>query len=111
MSYDLNLGGEYRNYTSNLAKFFHEFISHDDGTGLQSLNGLTGEQAANVIRCALGMIRSEGFHTKEGQSCYDHFSKYNPENNWGDVMSAVLFLTDLLFLSQDFPEKVWQVSA
>ncbi len=115
MSYSISFGPiiveEYKhfNFTSNLAKFFHNFIdiesskeefnlSDDHPTsGLQSLNGLSGKQIAQILKESLKIIRSEELADLERE--------YDPANDWGSVLGAIYLIIDLLILSLEHPNS------
>lgn len=111
MSYDLDIGDRYFNYTWNLSGFFREFMKDGDKEGLECLGGMTGKEAASFLRNALEEIQYDSRKRENGTPTWKYFSeKYDPENYWGDVMSATLFITDLYFASIDNPKRKWNFS-
>jgi len=79
------------NYTINLCAFFTDFFDGD--RGLFELSGLSGDE----VKLAIDNFYSnlyEGFcsgayNTKQFEE------KYNPENGWGSIGSALMFLDDI----------------
>ena len=107
MSYDIDIGDDDFNYTSNLAEFFHDFIERWDNdsklTGWQSLIGINGKLAARILKGALNKI-----HEHHDMSKLAH--KYNPSNGWGDVYGATLLIARVMAACYENPRKkvnVW----
>lgn len=111
MSYDLDIGNSSFNYTWNLSDFFREYIKYEHKEGLEALDGLTGSETMPILRDAILSIKSDSYKRVNGQSTWEYFSKkYDPENYWGDVMSATLFITELYFAACDNKRKRWNYS-
>jgi hypothetical protein len=95
VSYDISIGGEGFNYTSNLAPLFYEHIppQHGERGGLHELNGLTGKQACAVLSNAFERIH--GTYINSG-STRQFRAKYDAENGWGSTDGALLFLARIM---------------
>lgn len=100
MSYDIYIGGENFNYTSNGTAIFYDHMPAEEGQrgGLHNLEGLTGRQAALVIRDALDRIhRTRMDLWRDGEVGSRTFcAKYDPPNGWGSTVGAILFLSRVL---------------
>jgi hypothetical protein len=111
MSYDLHIGHYDFNYTWNLGKFFRDYIKYDEKEGLEALSGLTGKQSYEVLSAALKNIKSASYKRPNGIPAWQYFSKqYDPDNYWGDVMSATLFIAELMIAANDNKRKKWSYS-
>lgn len=111
MSYSLDIGDNEFNYTWNLGQFFRDFIKNGEREGLEALDGLTGKEAAYILNSALHHISVVSRRRENGVPTWKYFGdKYDPSNYWGDVMSAVLFMTELYSTSIDNPRKKWRYS-
>lgn len=112
MSYDLQIGDRDFNYTWNLGDFFREYIKSDTTEGLEALHNATGKESSVLLRSALERIKSDSYKRDNGQPAWKYFGeKYDPDNYWGDVMSATLFITGLYFAACDNPRKRWRYSS
>lgn len=80
MSYDVSIGSEGFNYTSNMAQFFRDF-----GVYPPDWKGRSRAEVAAEINAAL--LRIMEIPTAELAEDYD------APNGWGDVTSAIEFLT------------------
>jgi hypothetical protein len=113
MSYDVSVGDASFNYTFNLANFFADFMpERDEGEGkggredrfdgLWALDGLTGKQAVekledffvNVDRGVSRLYRAPNYGS--GPAYEELGRKYDPDNGWGCVGSAMVFLGRLM---------------
>ena len=113
MSYDVNIGNHSFNYTSNLSGFFHDHVAGQD-TGLQTLHGLKGKDAAVVLKDAFKKIRRtrDSFfdrysNTKEAEEAFR--SQYEPKNGWGSVMGAMIIMTEIMIACNENPEETVSV--
>lgn len=95
MSYDLNIGQEEANFTSNI----NLLLSELDGSFLRDLNGLTGKQAANKISVWIRIIM-------ENPSYY----KRKCSTEWGTFEQCLVVLFELLDLSIYNPKNTWHVT-
>lgn len=99
MSYEIGIGDDDFNYTYNLGEFFHDFIKHFDNdfnelTGWQGLDGMVGRDAAPILLDALSNISSV---KRQNQPLYLSLGKkYDPDNYWGDVMSASILMARVM---------------
>lgn len=83
MSYDIDVGTQDFNYTSNMHKFFKDFGVHP----LDDLHGKTPQEAAFWIAAAL--LRMS--HWDYTELC----EQYDSQNGWGSVDTAMKFLFDV----------------
>lgn len=108
MSYDVSIGDEWFNYTSNVAKLFYDHIpAQEEGCrgGLHALHGKTGKQAAAILRDGYAAIsRSYGSNPHFG-------SKYDAPNGWGSTLGALIFLGQILAACAAHPRKKVEVCA
>ena len=103
MSYDLYIGDESFNYTSNLASLFYDHIpAQRDRGGLHELRGLTGRQAANLLADAFERIHATHFRSGSTRAFR---SKYDAENGWGSTDGALLFLARFMGACHANPRK------
>jgi hypothetical protein len=92
MSYYIYIGDADLNYTYNLSRFFHDHIDGPDAsTGLQAIDGLTGREAALVVSAAFE--RAQETYLRGSEPFDKNMSiKYDPPNQWGSTMGALLFM-------------------
>ncbi len=104
MSYDIHIGPHWLNYTYNLGKLWHDYMPRqpEKETGLWSLHGLTGKQAANAL---------EEFFTNVNRDCHDGLlRKYDAPNGWGNLEGALVFSALLMAACRAHPKKIVEVS-
>lgn len=79
------------NYTINLCAFFTDFFDGD--RGLFELNGLSGKE----VKLAIDKFYDNAYEYRffSGVKKREFEEKYNPENGWGSIASALLFLNDI----------------
>lgn len=82
MSYDVTVGTQEFNYTSNMGQFFADFAVHP-----ADLHGEQPYEVAFKISLALSDIARYGFE----ELTYD----YDAPNGWGTVEGAIQFLLDI----------------
>lgn len=82
MSYDIDVYGESRNYTSNMAQFFRDFNVYPP-----NWDGKNRDQVAAEISNGLADIYSWPMSILK--------LKYDAPNGWGDVASAITLLEDI----------------
>jgi hypothetical protein len=83
MSYDIGVGRDLHNYTYNMSQFFKDFRVHP----VNDLDGLGSRAAGKRIDMALVEIIGHDL-TELGE-------KYDAPNGWGDVLTAIRFLSDV----------------
>lgn len=94
MSYDVYVGGEGHNYTSNLRAFFIDFHVYPP-----DWKGRPRAEVAAEIEAGLAMIRSNDLPTLRAE--------YNPPNGWGSVDSAIEWLSEVrVSCLRELPEMV-----
>jgi hypothetical protein len=109
VSYDIYIGGEGFNYTSNLAPLFYDHIpAANSRGGLHELHGLTGKQAASILADALDRIHST--YLRSG-STRAFRAKYDASNGWGSTDGALLFIARIMAACQSYPRRKVSVSA
>lgn len=115
MGYDVSVGGENFNYTSNGSAIFYDHMPAEDGQrgGLFLLDGKTGKAAALIIREALYRIHGTSMDLwVSGEVGSRTFcAKYDPPNGWGSTVGAILFLSRILAECAANPRKKVRVSA
>lgn len=128
MSYDISIGPIYKtehislNFTSNLSKFFRDFISVEHYkydfelkedhqiSGLRCLNGLKGSQVVIVLKDTFEKI--DRVEVEDSQSIGDVLRfKYDPDNKWGDVVGAILFLNQLMIHAFENSEALFEITS
>jgi hypothetical protein len=80
VSYDVTVAGEWFNYTSNMYEFFKDFDVYPP-----NWHGIDRHDLADKIDAALVKVAAEPIG--------DMREKYDAPNGWGDVESAVEWLT------------------
>jgi hypothetical protein len=94
VSYDVIAAGEDLNYTANMREFFKDF-----GVYPPDFDGKTRYQVADMIDDALKDIQS--------RDPQELATKYNAENGWGSVRSAVEWLKRVrMACRKELPMKV-----
>lgn len=114
MSYDVSIGKESFNYTSNVAALFYDHIPKQDSRGgLHELDGKTGKQALAIIRSAFDRIQNtrrqlwrEGA-TGDPELC----AKYDAPNGWGSTVGGLLFLAQIMAACTENPRSRVSVCA
>lgn len=105
MSYDVYVGIESFNYTYNLSKFFHSYLKVGPSTGVQCLDGLTGKTAARVISVAIESAEVDLVRTTSAA----FQAEFDPENEWGSTLGAVVWLSKLMATCYEHPRYVVRV--
>ena len=97
MSYDVNAGKDWVNYTSNMRRFFTDFDVYPP-----DWDGASRHEVADRIDAALVSINVNQMSTLKDE--------YDAPNGWGTVDTAIGFLTRVRDACRyELPEKV-QVS-
>ena len=99
MSYDIYVGGESWNYTSNLSGFLHHYLRTEgyvNGvdsvvTGLMALNNERAWVAVNILDRALHEVEEDISH--KGVRWMD--GEWNPPNGWGNWKDLRQILRDI----------------
>lgn len=120
MSYDISIADESFNYTSNMSKFFHDFIWRGrampgNQSGWQTFQGCKGHEVALILKQSLHKIARYRFD-KDNRDLINntalHFRigrHYDPDNYWGDVMSASVFMAQVMAACYENPDDVFSV--
>ena len=105
MSYDIDIGEHWFNYTYNLAPLFYDHIDAEEGVhrgGLHALHGLTGKQAREVLAGAFEAIHRTAY---SAESITVFRRKYDAPNGWGNTDTALIFLARLMAACAENPRK------
>jgi hypothetical protein len=114
VSYDVWIGEESFNYTSNVSSLFYDHIAQDRNRGgIHELDGLTGKQAVEVLYDAfIALDRSYLNEWREAAVGAPAFcAKYDAPNGWGSAVGAILFLARIMGACARNPRKKVRVSA
>lgn len=100
MSYDVDIGGHWFNYTWNMSRFFRDHMPD----GIKGLDGLTGRQAVDFI--------GSGFNSIDSSYCRlnNLAAEYDAHNGWGSVIGALIFLGRIQSACAANPRKKVRVS-
>jgi len=106
VSYDIDIGGTWFNYTFNVSALFYDHIPDSGrGGGLKELDGLTGKRAAEVLAEAFSRIHEsigrDWSHSDVGEPRF--CARYDAKNGWGSTVGAIVFLANLMAACQRFP--------
>ena len=99
MSYDIDIGSQCFNYTSNVSKLFYDHIPADRSRGgLHELHCLTGKQALPVLASAFEAMNRTYLNVwRDGDVGATAFtSKYDAPNGWGSTVGALFFLAQVM---------------
>lgn len=109
MSYDVTIGDQSFNYTSNVSDLFYDHIVG----GLPSLDGLTGKQAGERLRQAFKAINdTRNALWSEGAKGEPEFcAKYDAPNGWGSAIGGILFLARIFSACAQHPRSILRVSS
>ena len=114
MSYDVSIGNESFNYTSNVGPLFYDHIpAMDSRGGLHELDGKTGKQALDIIRSAFDRIQNTRHQLWRGDATGDPelCAKYDAPNGWGSTVGALIFLAQIMSACAANPRKRVRLSA
>lgn len=116
MSYDVSIGSESFNYTSNVGGLFYDHMPEDEDSdrgGLHTLDGVTGKRAGDKIAAALDRIdatrREDWSNGVVGDPRF--CAKYDAENGWGSTIGGLIFLTRIMAACYQNPRKIVRVCA
>lgn len=115
MSYDIYIGAEDFNYTSNVSALFYDHIPASDGGrgGLHELHGKTGRQAAEILGGAFDRIYTTYGKLWNGNAIGEpaFCARYDAKNGWGSTVGALIFLSRVMAACQANPRRKVSVSA
>ena len=80
MSYDIEAGSDWHNYTSSMSQFFKDFDAYPP-----DWDGMERHAVADKIDAALVNINMNDLATLK--------SEYDADNGWGSVETAIRFLS------------------
>lgn len=101
MSYDVYVGKESFNMTSNIRGLFYDHIPAVEGEhqgGLHAIHGKTGRQAAKILSEGLKGI----YKTKIDSWSVDAVgepefcAKYDSPNGWGSAVGGLIFYSQIM---------------
>tara|TARA_B100000745_G_scaffold23857_1_gene15875 strand:+ start:128 stop:571 length:444 start_codon:yes stop_codon:yes gene_type:complete len=120
------------NYTSNMSSFWkayivrrqHEYVGdesiEEDLYGLWALEGLTGEEALPYLKDFFKEIYADiykddcngsVYSSKEKDGLNKLRRKYDAENGWGCMVSAMIVTSELMCACAEYPKaKLWMHS-
>lgn len=102
MSYDVEIAGEYFNYTYNLSPLFR---THMHG-GVRSLDGLRGRSAVNALDRFFASVQIE--RDRIGQSGMKE--KYDAPNGWGTFVGGMTFMLNIKTACEQYPRHKVRVT-
>lgn len=113
MSYDVSIGSESFNYTSNVSNLFYDHIPVKRSRGgIHEIDGLTGAQAARVLGEAFGRMNGTRHRLyvdgARGEPRFD--LEYSAANGWGSAIGGIIFLGEIMGACVANPRKrvrVW----
>lgn len=114
MSYDVDIGKESFNYTSNVAALFYDHIpAQDSRGGLHELHGKTGRQAADILASAFDRIHQTTRDLWKNHDVGDpeFCAKYDAPNGWGSAVGGLIFLARIMAACADNPRARVHLSA
>ena len=116
MSYDVSIGKDSFNYTSNVAALFYDHMPADDVSergGLHTLSGCTGRIAGDKLAKALFRIERTRFELCESGAIGEprFCAKYDARNGWGSAIGGISFLSRVMAACYQNPRKIVSVSA
>ena len=95
MSYDMDIGDEYFNYTYNVSGMFYDCYPEK---GIREHYALTGKDALPVLK----KLRS---HMEDNA---ERLKKMEPDNGWGSFDGAYEFVGKLVMASSRNLEQIWE---
>lgn len=113
MSYDVSIGDESFNYTSNVAALFYDHIPAETSFGgLHELHGKTGKEAVEILGQAWNQISKTKMKLWRERSVGEpeFCAKYDAPNGWGSTVGAMIFLGQIMTACARNPRKkvsVW----
>lgn len=113
MSYDVSIGSESFNYTSNVSRLWYDHIPDTGkGGGLRELEGLTGKQAAAILADAFDAMHRTRlkFWREATVGDPDFCALYDAKNGWGSAIGALIFTAQIMAACHANPRKkvgVW----
>lgn len=118
MSYDISIGEESFNYTSNVSAMFYDHIPQEDSRGgLHELHGKTGKQAAEIMGRAFDAMHRTKLDlwrdNLKGEAVVgepEFCAKYDAPNGWGSTVGGLIFAGRIMAACQRNPRKkvsVW----
>lgn len=122
MSYDVSIGANSFNYTSNGNELFyshmpaHERVDDngavtEDRGGIPGLDGLTGREAgARILAGMESMNRERNRLGSDAPGEAEMCAKYDNPNGWGSLVGMLLFLGRIAAACAVAPDEVVSVS-
>ncbi|QIG74663.1 hypothetical protein EVC12_028 [Rhizobium phage RHph_I42] len=130
MSYDISIGTETFNITTNISRLFYDHfvveeraasehgLTADDIAiqhrgGLFTLQGLTGLDAIDAIEAFFKNVERGMFDNRRPNQVGhpDFCAKYDAKNGWGSTLHTLTWMARLLVACTRFPDERIRVSA
>lgn len=119
MSYDVAIGSESFNMTSNIGKLFYDHIpgwnlaegeideNENHRGGLHAIHGKTGREAAEILSNALYKIERTRckYWSHDTVGDPEFCALYDSENGWGSAVGALIFLSQIMAACYRHPKK------
>lgn len=116
MSYDVSIGKESFNMTSNISGLFYDHIPEVEGEhrgGIHAIHGKTGKQAAEILSNGLKEINKtrHKFWKNNVVGEPEFCAKYDSPNGWGSAIGGLIFYTQIMAACYQNPRKKVYVCA
>ena len=95
MSYDITIGDESFNHTSNQSAMWYRHIPPN---GLKDLDGKTGKEAVAILSVFFDSLHREYLDDwQSGVAGNPRFTaRYDASNGWGSTISAIMFVARVM---------------
>ena len=115
MSYDVYVGDESFNMTSNIGNLFYDHIPETENSrgGLHAIHGKTGAEAAEILSTALEKIdKTRHKYWKNSTVGEPEFcALYDSPNGWGSAVGGIIFFAKIMAACYRNPEGIVELSA
>ena len=113
MSYDVDIGNIWLNYTSNMSVLFYNHCEGNGKTGLHAIDGLTGYEAAPILHKMMTNIEKERIELWENYVVGEpkFCEKYDSPNGWGSLVGQLLFIGQIATACLMYPDEKIKVSS
>lgn len=110
MSYDVTIGDDWLNYTSNLARLFYDHIPETEASrgGLHELNGKTGADCLPILKDAFDRLNHSYCDTNSTRAFR---ARYDAPNGWGSTDGALIYLARIMARCALNPEAIVEVDS
>lgn len=113
MSYDVYIGEDWVNFTSNCSALWYDHIPDSGkGGGLREIDGMTGAEAARLISSSFNQMNATRHSMWEANVIGEPkmSAKYDAKNGWGSLIGAILFMGQIIDMCLRNPRKKVRVS-